>query len=57
MDAQKFRDRAARCRDLLRVAVRDDIREQLGKWADEFEAEADEMDRGANAADQKTAIE
>jgi len=43
MDAKTLRARADRCRELLRVAVRDDIREQLRKWADEFGDEADTL--------------
>ena len=40
MDAQGFRALADRCRELARVAVRDDIRRQLCQWIDDFEAEA-----------------
>jgi hypothetical protein len=32
---------ADRCRELERVAVRDDIREQLRQWAIDFDAEAE----------------
>jgi hypothetical protein len=45
MDAEKLRARAERCRELGRVAVRDDIREQLRQWAEEFDAEADAAER------------
>ena len=41
MNAREFRAIAERCRELQRVAVRDDIREQLRQWAEDFEAEAD----------------
>jgi len=41
MDAQQFRVLADRCRELGRVAVTDDIREQLRQWAVDFDAEAE----------------
>jgi len=31
---------ADRCRDLQRIAARDEIREQLRQWAEDFETEA-----------------
>jgi hypothetical protein len=31
---------ADRCRELERIAVRDEVRQQLRQWAEEFEAEA-----------------
>jgi hypothetical protein len=34
---------AQRCRDLERIAVRDEIREQLRQWAMDFEAEAEAL--------------
>ena len=43
MDQVKLRAIAARCRELGLVAVRDDIREQLRQWAEEFDAEAEAM--------------
>jgi hypothetical protein len=46
MDPRTLRARADRCRELLRVAVRDDVREQLRQWANEFDEEADELERG-----------
>ena len=46
MNAKTLRARADRCRELLRVAVRDDIREQLRQWADEFDDEAGALERG-----------
>lgn len=46
--AEELRDKAQRCRDLMRVAARDDIRDQLREWADDFDAEARIMEkRGA----------
>jgi hypothetical protein len=41
MDAAGFRALADRCRELTRVAVRDDVRRQLRQWSEDFEAEAD----------------
>jgi hypothetical protein len=41
MNAQGFRALADRCRDMARVAERDDIRQQLRQWIDDFEAEAE----------------
>jgi hypothetical protein len=32
---------AQRCRDLLRVAVRSEVKEQLREWVDDFEREAE----------------
>ena len=51
MDARTLRARADRCRELLRVASRDDIREQLRQWADDFDDEADALERGLRAAE------
>ena len=45
MDAGRLRALASRCRDLARVAIRDDIRRQLREWTDEFEAEAKAKER------------
>src|SRR3954462_6803482 len=44
MDAAAFRVMARRCRDLLQIAVREEIKVQLHQWAEEFEAEADSLD-------------
>jgi len=41
MDAERFRALAERCRELSGDAVRDDIRQQLRQWAEEFEIEAE----------------
>lgn len=41
---------ADRCRDLLRVAVRDDLREQLQKWAHDLDPEAEAMDNTADGS-------
>ena len=48
MDAQDFRAMAARCQELLRVAARDDVREQLRQWAADFEAEAEAVEKRAD---------
>jgi hypothetical protein len=39
-----MRARAQRCRDLLRIAVRQEVREQLREWAEDFEQEAEAME-------------
>jgi len=44
MNAREFWAMADRCRELQRVAVRDDIREQLRQWAEDFEAEAETIE-------------
>ena len=44
MNGRGFRALADRCRELQRVAVRDDIREQLRQWAEDFEAEAEAVE-------------
>jgi len=44
MNAKTLRARADPCRELLRVAVRDDVREQLREWANEFDDEADALE-------------
>ncbi|MFL6798084.1 MAG: hypothetical protein ACJ8F3_11795 [Xanthobacteraceae bacterium] len=44
MDAAAFRAMALRCRDLLQIAVREEIKVQLHQWAEEFEAQADSLD-------------
>jgi hypothetical protein len=41
MNANGFRALADRCRDMARVAERDDIRQQLRQWVDDFETEAE----------------
>jgi hypothetical protein len=41
MDAERFRALADRCRELARVTVRDEVRQQLRDWAHEFDAEAE----------------
>lgn len=46
MDPKTLRARADRCRELLRGAVRDDICEQLRQWAEDFDDEADALERG-----------
>ena len=45
MDAKQFRALADRCRELGRIAVRDDIREQLRQWAVDFEAEVEAAEK------------
>ena len=45
MDAQEYRAQAQRCRKLSRIAVRSEVREQLRQWVDDFEAEAEAVER------------
>lgn len=40
MDARNLRARAQRCWELLRFAVKPEVKEQLREWAEDFEAEA-----------------
>jgi hypothetical protein len=47
MTAPEFRAMADRCRELQRIAARDEIREQLRQWADDFDAEADAIEKVA----------
>ena len=43
-DAEFFRDKARRCRELLRVAIKPEVIEQLRRWSIEFDEEADSME-------------
>jgi hypothetical protein len=45
MDAQEFRAQAQRCRELSLIAARLEVREQLRQWVDDFEAEAQAVER------------
>jgi hypothetical protein len=45
MNAREFRALAERCRELQRVSVKDDIREQLRQWAEDCEAEAETVEK------------
>ena len=40
MNAREFRAMADRCRELQRIAVRDEVRQQLRQWVEDFETEA-----------------
>src|SRR5207247_1742270 len=44
LDADDMRAKAQRCRDLLRIAIRPEIKEQLRQWAEEFEEEAEALE-------------
>jgi len=48
VNAREFRAMADRCRELLRVAGRDDVREQLRQWADDFDDEAEAIARAVD---------
>ena len=39
-DASYFRKKAQRCRELLKVAIAPEVREQLRIWVEEFETRA-----------------
>jgi hypothetical protein len=53
VDAQDMRVRAQRCRDLLRIAVRQEVRDQLREWAEEFDEAAEAMERERSEAKQR----
>jgi len=57
MDCDDFRALAQRCRDLLQIAVRSEVKEQLRQWIDDFEDEAEALEgrRSRRAADAGTA--
>jgi hypothetical protein len=38
---------ADRCRELHRIAIRDEVREQLRQWAIDLDAEADALEKTA----------
>jgi hypothetical protein len=44
MDAQDFRAKAQRCRELLKISVTQEVRDQLCVWAEEFDAEAEAIE-------------
>ena len=48
MNAREFRAMADRCRELHRIAVRDEVREQLRRWTEDFEAEAEAVEKAAD---------
>ena len=45
MDTHQLRARAQRCWELLRLAVKPEVKEQLREWAEDFEAEAAAKER------------
>ena len=54
MNAREFRAMADRCRELHRIAVRDEVREQLRRWTEDFVAEAIEKVADYSAATRGT---
>jgi len=44
-DASFFREKAQRWRELSEIAIRPEVREQLGVWAEEFAALAESADQ------------
>lgn len=57
VDAQDFREKAERCRELLRIAVRQEVRDQLRVWVEDFEAEADAIESRAVDVSNRTVAE
>jgi hypothetical protein len=53
MSPERLRRLAAVCRDLHGKAVVPEVKEQLGIWAVEFEAEADEGDLQSDVSRQR----
>ena len=47
VNAREFRAMADRCRELHRIAIRDEVREQLRQWAIDLDAEADALEKTA----------
>ena len=45
MNAREYRALADRCRELHRIAERDEVREQLRQWAIDFEEEAEAVEK------------
>lgn len=41
MDAERLKALAERCRELQRVAMQPEVRQQLREWEQDFEAEAE----------------
>jgi hypothetical protein len=48
VNAHEFRAKGERCRELQRIAVRDELREQLRQWAEDFDAEAEAIEKAAD---------
>jgi hypothetical protein len=51
VDAQDLRAKAQRCRELLRIAARDEVRAQLRQWAEDFDAEAEAIEHTADRSE------
>jgi len=51
-DAEVFRERARRCRELLQFTVAPELIEQLKVWACDFDEEADKIEAELNTARQ-----
>ena len=45
MHAEHLRAMAQRCRDLLRIASRQEIKDQLREWAEDFDEEAEATEK------------
>ena len=57
MDSEDFRALAQRCRDLMQISSRSEVKEQLRQWIDDFEDEAQAMEgrRSRRTVDADTA--
>jgi hypothetical protein len=44
MNVEDLRAKAQRCRDLQRIAVRQEVRNQLREWAEDYEEEAEAVE-------------
>ena len=49
MNAKDFQALADRCRELARIAIDDEVREQLRQWVHDFEAEAEAAEKNRRA--------
>lgn len=50
LDPDLLRDRARRCRELLKVAAVPEVIDQLKVWAQDFESDASKLDAELQAA-------
>lgn len=53
MDAKDLRKKAEQCRELARGAVNQEVSEQLLRWAEDYDAEADAIEKTAYAHAEK----
>lgn len=48
MNARELHAKAQRCRDLQRTAVSEEVSDQLREWAEDFDAEAEAIEKAAD---------